>query len=163
MVDIIDKTTIPPTSKRINHFNAFGNLVYIATNYGISVFNLERLEFGDTYFIGNLGSQTIVNQTAVYGDYIYAACQNGSGMRKALLSNPNLIDFQNWQVITTGDFLAVETVTDNLYAIRSDNRIYQITNDVLTELFTYNSKPLDLKSVDGNLVVTTRNNVYVYD
>lgn len=163
MVDIIDKTTIPPTSKRINHFNAYGNLVYIATNYGISVFNLERLEFGDTYFIGNLGSQTIVNQTAILGDYIYAACQNGSGIRKAHLSNPNLIDFQNWQVVTAGDFLAVETVTDNLFTIRTDNRIYQITNDVLTELFVYNSKPLDLKSVDGNLVVTTSNNVYVYD
>ena len=163
IVDIIDKTTIPPTSKRINHFNAFGNLVYIATNYGISVFNLERLEFGDTYFIGNSGSQTIVNQTAVFGDYIYAACQNGNGLKKALLSSPNLIDFQNWQVVTGGDFIAVETVSDNLYVIRTDNRIYQITNDILTELFLYNNVPLDLKSQDGNLIVTTKSNVYVYD
>ena len=163
IVDIIDKTTIPPTSKRINHFNAFGNLVYIATNYGISVFNLERLEFGDTYFIGNSGSETIVNQTAVFGDYIYAACQDGSGLRKALLSNPNLIDFQNWQVVTSGDFIAVEMVENNLYAVRTNNRIYQINSDVLSELFLYTNPPLDLKSVDGNLIVTTKSNVYIYD
>ncbi|MFH6767540.1 two-component regulator propeller domain-containing protein [Gaetbulibacter aquiaggeris] len=163
IVDIIDKTTIPPNSKRINHFNAYGNLVYIATNYGISVFNLERLEFGDTYFIGNSGDQTIVNQTAVFGDYIYAACQNGNGLKKALLSSPNLIDFQNWQAVTGGDFLAVETVSDNLYVIRTDNRIYQVTNDILTELFIYPDPPLDLKSVDDNLIVTTKSNVYVYD
>ena len=163
IVDIIDKTTIPPNSKRINHFNAYENLVYIATNYGISVFDLERLEFGDTYFIGNSGGQTIVNQTAVFGDYIYAACQNGNGLKKALLSSPNLIDFQNWQALTGGDFLAVETVSDNLYVIRTDNRIYQVTNDILTELFSYADPPLDLKSVDDNLIVTTKSNVYVYD
>ncbi len=163
IVDIIDKNTITPTSKRINHFNAFGNLVYIATNYGISVFNLERLEFGDTYFIGNSGNETIVKQTAIFGDYIYAACQNGNGIKKALLSNPNLIDFQNWQVVTGGDFLAVETVNDTLYAIRTDNRIYQINNDILNELFLYSDPPLDLKAVEGNLMVTTKNNVFVYD
>ena len=163
VVDVIDKATIPPTSKRINHFNAFGNLVYISTNYGISVYDLERLEFGDTYFIGDSGSQTIVKQTTIFGDYIYAACQDGSGLRKALLSNPNLIDFQNWEVVTTGNFLAVEAVEDNLYAIRTNNRIYQVINDVLTELFLYNSPPLDVKSVSGNLMVATKNNVYVYD
>jgi hypothetical protein len=163
IVDIIDKTTIPPTSKRINHFNANGNLVYIATNFGIAVYNLEKLEFGDTYFIGNSGIQTKVLQTTIFEDYIYAACQDGSGLRKALLSNPNLIDFQNWQVVTTGNFLAVERVENNLYAVRTNNRIYQINNDILNELFLYNNPPLDVKSVDNHLVVTTKSNVYVYD
>ena len=40
------------TIKKINHFNENNGLVYISTDYGISVFDLERLEFGDTYFIG---------------------------------------------------------------------------------------------------------------
>lgn len=163
IVDIVDKITIPPTSKRINHFNPNGNLVYVATNFGISVYNLDKLEFGDTYFIGNSGVQTKVLQTTIFGDYIYAACQDGSGLRKALLSNPNLIDFQNWQVVISGDFLAVETVENNLYAVRTNNRIYQVNNDVLSELFLYNSPPLDVKSVDANLVITTRSNVYVYN
>ena len=77
IVDIIDKTTIPPTSKRINHFNAYGNLVYISTNYGISVFNLERLEFGDTYFIGNNSSSLEVYQTELFNGFIYAATNDG--------------------------------------------------------------------------------------
>ncbi|MGZ0015852.1 type IX secretion system anionic LPS delivery protein PorZ [Yeosuana sp. AK3] len=163
IVDIIDKANIPPTSKRINHFNVFGDLVYIATNYGISVYNLERLEFGDTYFIGDLGSQIIVKQTAINQDYIYAACQNGGGLRKALLSNPNLIDFQNWQTVTTGDFIAVEAVEANLYAVRTNNRLYQVVNDAFTELFAYNNPVLDVKSVSENLVITTKSNGYVYD
>jgi hypothetical protein len=163
IVDIVDKTTIPPTNKRINHFNPNGNLVYISTNFGISVYNLDKLEFGDTYFIGNSGIQTKVMQTAIFGDYIYAACQDGSGLRKALLSNPNLVDFQNWQEVTPGDFSAVETVENNLYAVRTNNRIYQVNNDVLSELFLYNNPPLDIKSVNTNIVVTTKSNVFVYD
>lgn len=163
VVDVIDKVTIPPTSKRINHFNEYGSLVYVATNYGISVYNLERLEFGDTYFIGNAGAQVKVLQTTVFNDAIYAACQDSGGLKKASASNPNLIDFQNWQTVTTGNFSGIEAVENNLFAIRTNSRIYQITSDVLTERFLYNNQPLDIKSSDGNLIVTTKSDVYVYD
>ncbi|MDD7887140.1 ABC transporter substrate-binding protein [Flavivirga sp. 57AJ16] len=163
VVDIIDKPTVPPTDKRINHFNAYQNVMYISTNYGISVFDLERLEFGDTYFIGNGGSQIQVNQTAVFGDYIYAACLDGNGVKKALVSSPNLIDYQNWQLVNSGNWLSIESQTDKLYAIGTNRRIYQITNDVFTEMFLYTDTPLDMRSVDENLIVTTQKNVFVYD
>tara|TARA_R110002050_G_scaffold94765_1_gene197054 strand:+ start:32468 stop:34819 length:2352 start_codon:yes stop_codon:yes gene_type:complete len=163
VVDIIDKPTIPPTDKRINHFNAYENVVYVSTNYGISVFNLERLEFGDTYFIGNGGSQIQVKQTTIHNENIYAACLDGNGLRKALISNPNLIDYQNWQTVISGDFLAVEASANKLYAVRTNRRIYEVVNDALTELFLYADVPVELQSVDDNLIVTTKNTVFVYD
>lgn len=163
IVDIIDKPTIPPTDKKINHFNAFQNVVYISTNYGISVFNLERLEFGDTYFIGNLGSQTKVNQTTILGDYIYAACLDGNGLKKAQVSSPNLIDYQNWQTLASGDFLAVQSVENQLYAIRTNRRLYQINNNILTELFQYTNIPVNVKETNNSLLITTKNNVFVYN
>ena len=163
VVDIIDKPTIPAVDKRINHFNAYQNVIYVSTNYGISVFDLEKLEFGDTYFIGNGGSQIQVNQTTIFGDYIYAACLDGTGIRKALVSSPNLIDYQNWQLINSGNWLSIESYSDKLYAIGTNRRIYQIVNDVLTETFLYADTPLDMKSVDANLIVTTRKNVFIYD
>lgn len=163
VVDIIDKSTIPPTNKRINHFEAYENLVYISTNYGISVFNLERLEFGDTYFIGDGGSQIQVKQTTIFNEFIYAACFNNNGLRKAPLSNPNLVDFQNWQTISTGDFISIETNEDNLYTIRTNRRIYQVVNDVLSELFLFAEAPVEMKSQDGNLLISTSNNIFVYD
>lgn len=163
VVDIIDKATIPPNDKRINHFNAYENLVYISTDYGISVFDLDRLEFGDTYFIGNGGTQIQVKQTTVFNDFIYAACLNGAGIKKASISNPNLIDFQNWGTITTGDFIAVEANEDKLYTIRTDRRIYEVVNDVLSEQFLYDSLPVEMQSADGNLLVTTNSSVFVYN
>lgn len=163
VVDILDKQTIPPNLKRINHFNEDNGLVYISTNYGISVYDLERLEFGDTYFIGFGGAQISVNQTTVVGDFIYAACGNNSAIKKASKSNPNLIDFSQWQTIDSGNFLAIENVNDNLYTVKSNNTIYRITNDVLSSLFTYPLVPVDVRGEGDYLIVTLSNRVYVYD
>ncbi|MBD0833946.1 type IX secretion system anionic LPS delivery protein PorZ [Aestuariibaculum suncheonense] len=163
IVDIIDKPTIPPTTKRINHLNGYNNLVYISTSYGISVFDLARLEFGDTYFIGDGGTQIQVNQTAVYQDYIYAACSGGNGIRKALTTSVNLIDFSNWQTVTTGNFTGIESQLDNVYAVRSDKRLFKLDNSTLSELAVYPDQPLDLRSVNDDLIVTTKNSVFVYD
>ena len=163
VVDITEKPTITPLQKRINHFYGYQNLVYISTNYGISIFNLERLEFGDTYFIGNNGDQIQVNQTTVYGDFIYAACYGGVGIKKAPVASPNLIDYQNWQTVTSGDFKSVETVEDRLYAVNTNRQIFNVVNDVLSPLFQYNTLPLNVTNVSGNLVVVTANNVFVYD
>src|SRR5690606_23695814 len=65
VVDILEKQTIPPDRKRINNFNEYNGKVYIATQYGISVYDLARFEFGDTYFIGDGGSQIDIVQTVV--------------------------------------------------------------------------------------------------
>ena len=163
IVDIIDKPTIPPIDKRINHFNALENLVYISTNYGISVYDLDRLEFGDTYFIGNSGSQTKVTQTTIFGDYIYAACNDSAGLRKALASSANLIDYQNWQVISGGSFSAIESIENNLYAISTNGQIHEIINDNLNTRFQYGTTPVDLRHVDNYMLVTILNSVYVYN
>ena len=163
VVDIIDKPTISPTDKKINHINAYQNLIYVSTNYGISVYDLERLEFGDTYFIGNGGSQIPVTQTTIFEDHIYASCLGGNGIRKAPVSSPNLIDFKNWQLVSSGNWQSIEAIENKLYAINNNSKIYQITGNSVSELFTYSSLPLDLRSVNSNLIVTTRDEVFVYD
>ncbi len=163
VVDILEKETISPSLKKINHFNEHNGLIYISTDYGISVYDLQRLEFGDSYFIGNGGSQIAVTQTTVFGDFIYAACSNNNAIKKASLSNPNLIDYQQWLTLNNGNFLAVQSIEDKLYAIKSDNGIYEIVNDNLIGLFTFGNVPLDTREVDGNLVIATQNNVFVYD
>ena len=163
VVDIIDKPTIPPDNKRLNHFNEYNNFIYISTDYGISVYDLERFEFGDTYFIGNGGSRIIVNQTEVFGDYIYAACGSESGMRRALVASDDLIDFQEWNQIFGGNFVGIEAVEDKLYTTRLNKKIYELNGTSLTDLFTYSSLPLDLKSANGTLTVTLDDTVYVYD
>ncbi|GAB1856958.1 two-component regulator propeller domain-containing protein [Flavobacteriaceae bacterium MHTCC 0001] len=162
VVDIFNKPTIPGNLKRINHFNAHENVVYISADYGISVFDLERLEFGDTYFIGNNGSQIPVNQTTVYNNFIYAACPN-NGILRADLSESNIVDFQNWETINSGSFNFLSNYGSKLYTIDSNRRLYEILNGSLTLVSTFNSSPIDLKTTDENLVVTTADELYIFD
>ena len=85
VVDIRDKQNIPPNKKRINHFTELDGKIYISAQFGVSVYDLERLEFRDSYFIGDLGSQINISQTTILAPYIYAASTEG-GIRRAILN-----------------------------------------------------------------------------
>ncbi|WP_252723148.1 two-component regulator propeller domain-containing protein [Pseudotamlana agarivorans] len=164
IVDIFEKTTIQPTIKTINHFSSFNNNLYIATNYGISVYNLERLEFGDTYFIGANGTQIPVMQTTVFENVIYASCSDNNGLKKADVLSSNLIDYQNWTTIATGSWLGVENQETKLYATNANRKMYEVVNQsIISEVATYVNTPLNLQSFEDYLIVTTQNEVFVYD
>ena len=164
VVDILEKETISPALKKINHFNENNGLIYISADFGISVFDLDLLQFGDSFFIGDGGAQIQINQTEIFGNNIYAACGSNSGLRRASLSNPNLIDFQQWSTISNGNnFVAVEGTIEDLYALQSNGVLHEIINEALAPVFTYSSLPKDIRSVDGRFLVTLSNDVFIYD
>jgi len=155
VVDILEKQNITPANKRINHFFENDGVIYISTDYGISLYDLEGLEFGDTYFIGNGGSQIPVKQVSILNDEIYAACLDNNGIKKADLNNPNLIDFQQWQTIITGDYYTMSTLNNAIYSVRSNRALYQINGASITTLFTLPLLPSDAEVTDSNLIFST--------
>lgn len=162
VVDILDKTTIPPDRKRINHFNENNGNLYISTQYGISVYDLEALEFGDTYFIGDLGAQINITQTTIQDPYIFAATSQ-NGIRRAIVADDNLIDFQNWTTIATGGFNGGQTLQEDIYVLNTSNSVFRMTSDgVLTNVENFNSNVVDFKSYNGFLTVTTSNTIQAY-
>lgn len=163
VVDILEKESIDPSTKTINDFYEDEGLVYISTNFGISVYDLERLEFGDTYFIGNNNTQIPVQKTAVRNGAIYAACSSGNGIRKGFLSNPNLIDSSQWQVLSLGSYVSVESIDNNLYALRSDQTLLEIVNDIQSPVFNFSSLPLDSEVSEDKLLYTTNATVFIFD
>ncbi|WP_430466995.1 ABC transporter substrate-binding protein [Winogradskyella ouciana] len=163
VVDILEKENITPINKTVNHFYEHQGLIYISTDYGISVYDLERLEFGDTYFLGNGGSQIRVNQVSVLNDEIFAACSNNNGLKKADLNNPNLIDFSQWQILIGGNFVTINTLVDKAYAVRDNRALFEIDQSGFTQLFTLDILPNDTEVSNSNLIISTMNTVYVYD
>ena len=139
VVDILNKTSVPPENKQINHFFEYNNSIYISTNYGVSVYDFQALEFGDTYYIGQNGAQVQVNQTYVNDNLIYAA--TNTGLKRANTNSTNLIDFQMWSTLSTGNFLAVNTIQGVIYTVKTDNKLYQIngTNLILRLNFSNES------------------------
>ncbi|MGB3607977.1 MAG: ABC transporter substrate-binding protein, partial [Psychroserpens sp.] len=163
VVDILEKQSISPSLKRINHFNEVNGTIYISTDYGISVYDLSQLQFGDTYFIGDGGSQINVNQTAVFNGSIYAACGSNSGLRRATVDNPNLIDFMQWSVVNPGNFSGIQNTGSKLYTLQFNNVLHEIVNDNLNTILTFPSLPVDFRAVDNNLLVTLNEIVFLYD
>lgn len=164
VVDILEKPTIPPTNKKINHFKEYNEFVYISTDYGISVYDLSRLEFGDTYYIGDGGSQLRVNQTSVSGEYIYAVCFDGGGVKRALVNSSDLIDFQEWTQISSGNYVSVEsTYEGETYVIRTNRRVYRVNDTSLELILQTPDQALDLRNVNNNLFLTTANESYFFN
>lgn len=155
VVDIIQKPTISPEEKKINHFDIYGNEAYIATNYGVSVYNISRLEFGDTYYIGDGGSKIIVNDVVVYNGFVYAATEE-FGIKYIESDNKNKIDYAEWEsVIPTGNYNFFTLFNNSLFLVGNDTELYALNglNLNLVEDFHYSIK--DLKSTDNNYIALT--------
>lgn len=82
------------SGKQINNLSFSGNEAMLSCSFGIVVLNLERREVKETYIIGEGGSYLNVNDTEVYGGYLYAATDQG--LFRAELNGPNLLDYNNW-------------------------------------------------------------------
>ena len=162
VVDIVNKQNIPPDSKRINHFNEYNDIVYIATDYGISVYSLERLEFGDTYFIGDLGSQINITQTTVQGDLIYASSSE-NGIKSALVADENIIDYQQWATVIEGGYKGVQSLGVELYAVNNSNAILKFDSDVgFLQIDTFLSPVVDFRAFSGVLTITTKSSIHSF-
>ena len=116
VVDIINKS-LPANIKRINNFMEYNGIVYVSTDFGIVQFNLTTSQFGDTYFIGDNGAEIKVSQTAIHSGFIYAV--TSSGIRKGDITNPNLIDYKQWQVTAAGNWVGIASLGIELYAVNA--------------------------------------------
>ena len=162
VVDILDKTTIPPNMKTINHFNEYNGRLYISTGFGISVYNLESLEFGDTYFIGDLGSQINITQTTVQGDLIYASSSE-NGIKSALVADENIIDYQQWATVIGGGYKGIQSLGVELYAVNNSNNILKFDLDVgFLQIDTFLSPVVDFRAFSGVLTITTKSSIHTF-
>jgi hypothetical protein len=163
VVDILDKPTIPPDRKKINHFNEYNDNLYIATEYGISVFDLAALEFGDTYFIGNMGAQFNVTQTTVQEPYIFAATTQG-GIRRAMVNDDNLIDFESWlPTILSGIFYGIQTLGDEIYIVNNSNNVFRMTPEGdISFVEGFGDKVENFQSYNDILTITSRTTIKAF-
>jgi len=163
VVDIINKQ-IAPNIKKINHFNESNGIVYIACDFGIVQYNLATLQFGDTYFIGSNVPEIIVNQTAVFDGYIYAATLT-EGLKRAEVTNPNLIDANQWIKVNDGNFLGVTNFKTHLFTSKSSGEISKSENGTVFSNFGTLLSPaaVDIRSSENRLVITSPTSVFVYN
>lgn len=92
MSDIKDKNIM--VNKTINNVVFKDDLALCACGFGIVVFDLNRKEVKDTYYIGPEGSAVNVTDIAFYKGRIYASTTDG--LYYAEENNPNLANYASW-------------------------------------------------------------------
>lgn len=146
--------------KRINHIYEFNNKLYLSTPFAIVVYDIQKLEFGDTYFIGNGSTDENINQILVDNNTIYAATKNG--VYTADATRTGLVDFNFWTQSFSGDFTNIVSFNNRIYTSRG-TVIYSIDGNNLTlekEIFkTIKS----LKSSTNHLTLGFNKSVIVLD
>ena len=162
VVDIISKQ-LPSGIKKVNHFMEFEGIAYVSCDFGIVQFNLATMQFGDTYFIGDNGAEIKVNQTALFNGFIYAATNNG--IRRATITNQNLIDFNQWTTIATGAWSRTTAFGTDLYAINSAGNIHKFNSGAnsFTGIIPLSQPALDSRATVDYLIVTTSSSIYIYN
>jgi len=112
-----------PGDKSIYDIYYIGQEAYLSTGFGIVLLNLEKDEISETYYIGDNGEALKVNQVCSDGTYIYAATDKG--IRRGLISDPFLVDFNAWETITdipnsNGAFSSIVYFENVMYTAYAD-------------------------------------------
>ncbi len=106
--------------KAIRSFLARGDSLFIGTDFGITVFQLSRKEFKDTYANLGFATQAGVNEVKIFKNRIWAATD--LGISSAPLNAPNLSAPTSWTAYGTADGLpsgmcsAVTSIHDTIVA-----------------------------------------------
>jgi hypothetical protein len=153
-------------SKEFNHFYEYGDKVYCSMQFGIMVLNVVKNEIAETYFIGEKGSDIIVNQVTVYNDTIYAATE--SGILRAPVNSNALGDYNVWEE-TTGMNEGFSSVISFGYKLLSakgtkggTNIIYEYLGNSWKKIKTV-TLFIDFTTNQNVLGIVSKNNVQVFN
>ena len=158
--DILNKSTIPANSKKINHFSQTESQLIISTGYGISVYNINEFEFGDTYYIGDFASLLNITSTIVDDTHIYASSPN-LGILRANLGT-SLIDYNNWENIYNADVKKLFK-NQNKILFYDDISLMKIENDQIINLLTLENQITEINTSDYEIVILSGNQCLIYN
>jgi hypothetical protein len=113
-------------SKRINQIINRGYYSYLACDFGILKINVKKQEVADTYIIGDLATNKLVEMVAIHNDSIFAA--NSSELYIADLNNPLLAHYSNWKKYNLDTNFVNDTVVINHMVANDVNLIINTKN-----------------------------------
>lgn len=159
--DIIEKTTIPPNKKKINEFTEVENIIYISTDYGVSLYDLNSLEFGDSLFIGEGGSQQQVNQTMINDNFLYAVLPDFGGIKRVNL-DLDIINYQNWELVYSGDFDFILNIDDS-FVFTNENNVFLNENGTFSQVISLSQTIKKIVINEGKIIITSEDKIFIYD
>ncbi|MFN3941764.1 MAG: two-component regulator propeller domain-containing protein [Flavobacterium sp.] len=160
--DIINKTGISINKRKINTFYLHNNQLYLGCDFGVTVFNPQTLQFGDTYFIGDQAAETEVLSITVLNDFIYALTRF-NGIKRADLNNPFLIDFANWSTFDAGFFQKIVNHQNELVVLGYDG-VFKRNGAFFQPVYIFPGEvPTDLRTNQEKLIAVAPNRTVLFN
>lgn len=160
--DIVNKNSIPDNIKKINDIYVHESFAYISTDYGISVIRLNDNNFGDSYYIGNSGEYVKALQTTVVDGFIYTSTDS-FGLKRISLSDPNKIDYAQWQVYNADKWLSIANLDGELVGVKEDLSLNRFENNLPIAVTTVYGGFYKITAFNKELTVVTHEAVRLYN
>jgi hypothetical protein len=161
---ILRNLSIEPKDKTIHSFLVQGQTLYVSAGYGISKYDLSTNRFIDSYFFGLNNSTIQVNQTALLGDFLYAATEEG--LYKGNASDPNLALESAWNKIADGEWKSIAQVNNVILGVvqfGSQVICYRLIDDVAIEHHRESGALLGVEVGESELVLSFSNSILAFD
>ena len=152
ITDYVSKVTLDPT---VNDIRLIGSNAYIATNFGLTVLNVARAEFANTYMLGK-----VTNSCLAYDGYIYAATT--AGLYRGNMAD-NLLDTGNWELLNKAIYTRLTVFNDVLIALGSDKSVYRLNTSEGTSSLLRKGPFNFIHTTEDKLIIGNKTNVLVYD
>ena len=152
ITDFVNEVTLDPT---VNGVNIVAGKAYLATNFGLTILDVERGEFTNTYALGK-----VTYSCVEWDGIVYAATEEGLYRGD---TQRNLLDISNWAKLNNEVYSQLATFEGNLMALKAKESVYTIdtTNGVST---LFRKGPWHFMCLNKNrLLIGNHTNVLVYN
>lgn len=152
ITDFANKVTLDPT---VNDLRIINGNAYMATNFGLTILNVEREEFGGTYMLNK-----VTNSCVELNGIIYAATKEGIYCGN---TKDNLLDAALWKQLNNDEYVALTTFDGKLIAMKSKESVYQINTTDGTATLLRKGPFHFMHSTEKKLFVGNQTYVFAYD
>lgn len=146
--------------KRINDIYEYDQKLYLTTPFAVIVYDIENLEFGDTYFIGAGSSAVNTKEVVVSNNQIYVSSENG--IYTADVTNPNLIDATNWTLRFAGNYNHLVNFGNRVFAT-SNTALFSASGSSINQVLSFPEDIIDMSATDENLVISLNKRALMYN
>ncbi|MDR2121563.1 MAG: hypothetical protein LBP34_00420 [Flavobacteriaceae bacterium] len=148
-----------PGNKKINHIYTYGDFAVISLDFGITVFDIKKMEFKETCYFKQGAAYFQVNKSVVLNNTIYAASNKG------ILSHVidgMIPDFSAWNIYGSGLNYTQMAINNNSLIAASSNTVFRSDNGG-NSWYTAGNYPnlKDIVSVENTVLVVQQNKITV--
>lgn len=145
-------------SKRINHISITGDKAVISVGYGVSIYKLDKKEFGDSAFFAVGGTYEAAKEAAIKGEFVYVVTDTGLKSRKMDISFPI---FNTWTTLEAGNFTQI--AGGGVVAYANGNTVKFGEGTVFSTLNQSFSNIKDVVVTPQNIIIADASSVLVFD